>query len=84
MACFQATNGIGEEEYKDLLKQGLVTPTTMELYVSDADGSNQRKITDLGKANWSPFFHPSGEKIIFSSNHHSNRGFKFNLFTDQY
>ncbi|MGM0566277.1 MAG: TolB family protein [Bacteroidota bacterium] len=68
------------QEYKDLLKQGLVTPTNMEIYVSDADGSNQKKITDLGKANWSPFFHPSGEKIVFSSNHHSDRGFKFNLF----
>lgn len=69
-----------QKEYKDLLKQGLVTPTEMELYVSDADGSNARKITSLGKANWSPFFHPSGEKIIFSSNHKSKRGFKFNLF----
>ncbi len=69
-----------KKEYKDLLKQGLVTPTNMELYVSNADGSDMRKITDLGKANWSPFFHPSGEKIIFSSNHHSDRGFKFNLF----
>ncbi|MBT7993443.1 MAG: hypothetical protein HN691_01080, partial [Bacteroidetes bacterium] len=33
-----------------------------------------------GKANWAPYFHPSGEKIIFSTNHHSEKGFKFNLF----
>ncbi|MCF8304419.1 MAG: hypothetical protein K9I94_14180, partial [Bacteroidales bacterium] len=69
-----------KKEYKKLLKQGLVTPTEMEIYVANADGSNIRKVTDLGKANWAPFFHPSGEKILFSSNHHSQRGFKFNLF----
>ncbi len=66
--------------YKDLLQQGLVQPTEMELYVCDVDGSNLKKITDLGNANWAPFFHPSGEKVIFSSNHNSKRGFPFNLF----
>ena len=39
-----------------------------------------RKITQLGQANWAPFFHPSGEKIIFSSNHESKRGFPFHLY----
>lgn len=55
-------------------------PTDMELFVCDADGSNLRQVTNLGKANWSPFFHPSGDKIIFSSNHAAERGFKFNLY----
>lgn len=67
-------------EYKDLLEEGLVKPTDMELYVSNADGSDMRKITDLGQANWAPFFHPSGEKIIFASNHRATRGFPFNLY----
>ncbi|MBN3581309.1 PD40 domain-containing protein [Algoriphagus aestuarii] len=68
------------KEYKDLLMEGLVMPTSMELYVADADGSNVKKLTDLGKANWAPFFHPSGEKIIFASNHQTERGYPFNLF----
>lgn len=67
-------------EYKDLLSKGLVKPTNMELYVCNVDGSDLRQITKLGNANWAPFFHPSGEKIIFSSNHMSERGFPFNLF----
>lgn len=69
-------------EYKNLLAQGLVQPTNMELYVCNVDGSDLTKITDLGNANWAPFFHPSGQKVIFSSNHHSDkRGRpKFNLF----
>ena len=68
------------KEYKDLLAEGLVMPTQMELYVANADGSDAKKITDLGQANWAPFFHPSGEKIIFASNHKSERGFPFNLY----
>lgn len=80
---FRASRPQTEEEikeYKDLLAQGLVQPTEMELFVCNVDGSDLRQITNLGNANWAPFFHPSGEKIIFSSNHNSKRGFPFNLF----
>ena len=68
------------KEYKELLAQGLVMPTHMELYVCNIDGSEMKKITDLGSANWAPFFHPSGKKIIFSSNHHKEKHDGFNLF----
>ncbi|MEP0986962.1 hypothetical protein [Ekhidna sp.] len=67
-------------EYKGLLAQGLVQPTKMELYIANADGSDAKKITELGNANWAPFFTPDGDKILFSSNHASQRGFPFNLF----
>ncbi len=66
--------------YKDLLVQGLVMPTAMELYICDVDGSNLRQLTELGGANWAPFFHPGGKKVIFSSNHENEAGYPFNLF----
>ncbi|MEQ8471425.1 MAG: hypothetical protein RIC35_09575 [Marinoscillum sp.] len=66
--------------YKDLLAQGLVQPTQMELFICNVDGSDLKQITTLGNANWAPFFHPSGSKVIFSSNHESERGFPFNLY----
>lgn len=69
-----------KKEYKELLSKGLVKPTNMELYVCNVDGSELTQVTELGNANWAPFFHPSGEKIIFSSNHTSKRGFPFNLY----
>jgi len=67
--------------YKDFLSKGLVQPTEMEIFVCNADGSDLRQITRLGKANWAPFFHPSGKKIIFTSNHHLPTGRAFNLFS---
>ena len=69
-----------QKEYKDLLAKGLVQPTNMEIYTCNVDGSELKKITSLGNANWAPFYHPSGEKIIFSSNHASEKGFPFNLY----
>lgn len=67
-------------EYRQLLSEGLVAPTRMELMVCNLDGSGLRQITQLGGANWAPYFHPDGRRVIFSSNHHSKRGFPFNLF----
>jgi Tol biopolymer transport system component len=67
-------------EYRGLLAQGLVQPTNMELFICNADGSDLRQLTYLGNANWSPFFHPSGDKILFSSNFESDGGFPFNLY----
>ena len=68
------------KKYKGLLDQGLVEPTNMELYICNADGSDLRQLTNLGNANWSPFFHPDGERILFSSNFEAERGFPFNLY----
>jgi len=68
------------KNYKDLLAQNLVEPSDMEIFTVNVDGTDMRQITSLGKANWAPYFHPSGEKIIFASNHHADRGFQFNLF----
>lgn len=68
------------QEYWQLLRKGYVAPSEMELFICDADGKNLRQITRLGKANWAPFFHPSGKKVLFSSNHHVSGAFPFNLF----
>ena len=44
------------KQYKDLLARGLVQPTEMEIYTCNVDGSDLKQVTNLGKANWSPFF----------------------------
>lgn len=68
------------KKYKDLLSEGLVEPTDMELFICNADGTDLKQLTFLGNANWSPFFHPSGKKILFSSNFEAEKGFPFNLY----
>lgn len=69
------------KEYKDLLKDNLVAPTNMEVFVANADGSNAHQVTSFGQANWAPAFLPDSKRIIFASNHEYKRGFPFNLYT---
>lgn len=66
--------------YKDLLAVNLTSPMKMELFVSDADGSHARQITDYGCASFAPSFTPDDRHIIFSSNKHNCDGRKFELF----
>ncbi len=54
-------------QYEELIAQDLVQPNNLEVWMMRADGSEKRQITAYGGANWAPYFHPSGEKIIFAS-----------------
>ncbi len=69
-----------QAEYRSLLARHLVRPSRMELWVMNADGSDQRRITALGGANFAPFFTPDDRRIIFSSNHANPRGRNFDLY----
>ena len=79
---YRASRPKGEElkEYRELLKQHLVKPHQLEIFVMNADGSNKRQVTHLNGASFAPFFHPDGKHIIFSSNYLDPKGREFNLF----
>lgn len=80
---FRASRPKTEDELKDyneLVKENLLRPTKFEIFVMDADGSNMKQVTHLGKASFAPFFHPGGERIIFSSNYGATSPRDFNLF----
>ncbi len=70
---WRASRPTGEDAdvYKSLLMENLIEPSKLNVFVSDIDGSNVRQVTDLPGANWAPFFHPDGDRIVFTSNHHS-------------
>lgn len=69
-----------EARYKDLLSRRLVEPTALDIWVMDADGRNKVRVVANGAANFCPFFHPSGKKIIFASNMNDPKGRNFDLF----
>jgi Tol biopolymer transport system component len=66
--------------YEELLAEGLIEPTVLEIFVMDADGGNKRQITGNGAANFCPYFHPDGRRIIFSSNMDDPQGRNFDLY----
>jgi len=67
-------------DYVALLKQNLIRPTTLEIMVMNADGSNKRQVTNLKKASFAPYFFPDGKRIIFSSNVADPKGRDFDLY----
>ncbi len=67
-------------QYRELLDQHLVRPSKVELFVMNADGSDQRQITALGGANFGPSWSPDGKRIIFSSNFVDPRSGNFELY----
>jgi TolB protein len=55
-------------DYKALYTQGLIRPGNLEIWVMDANGKHKRQVTHNGAANFAPFLHPDGKRIIFASN----------------
>ena len=67
-------------DYRRLLEQGLIRPGELEIMVMNADGSNQRQVTSIGGANFAPYWHPDGDRVVFSSNHHDPSGRDFDIY----
>ncbi len=79
---FRASSPKGKDsvEFSDLLRQNLVRPRALDIYVMNADGTERKQLTNNGKANFAPFFHPDGKRIIFSSNMGDSKGRNFDLW----
>ncbi|GMT16855.1 hypothetical protein PFISCL1PPCAC_8152 [Pristionchus fissidentatus] len=65
-----------KQKYIDLRSYDLVAPTDMELFWVPVDGSHKEvQITWLGGANWAPYYHHDGKRIIFATDHNNTAGF---------
>lgn len=67
-------------DYRSLLRDGLVRPGKLELYIMNLDTRMPVQLTDNGAANFGPYWHPDGRHIIFSSNMHDPEGRNFDLY----
>jgi len=56
------------EQYRDLLKKGLIRPSKLEIFVMRADGKDVRQLTSNGAANFCPTFTADGSRILYASN----------------
>lgn len=72
--------GADLDRYRQLLADNLTAPMKMELFVSNADGSEAKQITSFGCASFAPQFTPDGRRIIFASNRNKCDSREFELF----
>ncbi len=73
-------DGFDAKEFKTLLERQLVRPSRLEIWIADEDGGNKKMLTNNGAANFGPFWHPDGKRIIFSSNMHDPKSGNFELY----
>jgi Tol biopolymer transport system component len=71
-------------DYRRLLAKNLVRPSSMDLWVMDADGSNKREVLVNGSANFAPYGLPDGTGMLFASNMNDPRGRNFDIYKINY
>ncbi len=79
---WRASRPTGEalKDFNQLLSEGLVRPSKLEIFVADADGSNAAQVTHLGAAAFGPFFAPGSKRILFSTNAGDPKGREFDIW----
>jgi len=78
--AFHPETAADTAEYESLLKQNLVRPSRMDIWVMNSDGSNQRMVIHVPGPSFAPYFHPDGKRIIFASNFKHPEGLNFDLY----
>ncbi len=80
--CWRASRPQGEElaDYVELFKNGFTRPSKLEIYVMNLTELKPIQLTSNGAANFGPYFHPGGEKVIFVSNTDDPQKRNFELY----
>jgi Tol biopolymer transport system component len=68
------------EDYQALLAENLVRPSNLEIYIMSLADRKPIQLTDNGAANFGPYWHPDGRRIIFASNLADPEGRNFDLY----
>ena len=53
----------------------------LDIWTMDSDGPNKKQITNNGAANFGPYYFPTSDKIIFSSNLYDLKRRDFDLYS---
>ena len=80
--CWRASRPTGEalKDYRELLGEGLIRPSHLEIYIMNLKDRKPIQLTNNGAANFGPYFHPDGRHVIFASNMDDPKGRNFDLY----
>lgn len=69
--CFFSPDG-----KKILFRADREKPHYLQIYVVNADGTNERQLTNNGAVNWAPYWHPKGQIIAFTTSLHGHKHYE--------
>lgn len=51
-------------------------PHYLQIYIINADGSEEHQITDNEAVNWAPYWHPNGQTVVFTTSLHGHNHYE--------
>lgn len=78
--AYHPTDQTEIDDYQTLLKDEKIRPGKLNIFIMDADGSNKQQITHNDKANFAPYPHPDGKRLLFASNMDDEKGRNFDIY----
>lgn len=83
---WRASRPAGDElaDHQRLLKEHLVRPSKLEIFVADVAADQTLKgvvqVTNNGKANFAPYMHPDNTRLLYVSNKGDPKGRDFDIY----
>lgn len=65
--AFHPSSAAELSKWNELWRRQVVAPMNLELWIMDANGGNQRQVTNLGATSFCPYMSPDGQWIIFTT-----------------
>ncbi len=61
-------NAADSAKWLENVRTAQVNAVPLDVYVMNADGSGQKRLTANGATNWAPSWHADGKRVVFASN----------------
>lgn len=77
--CYNGGPFFSPDGSKIIFRADRKKPNHLQIYVIDADGTNEKQLTFNNSVNWAPFWHPDGKVIAFTTSLHGHQHYEIYL-----
>jgi Tol biopolymer transport system component len=77
--CYNGGPFFSPDNTQIIFRADRETPHYLQIYVVNADGSEERQLTFNSAVNWAPYWHPNGKMIAFTTSLHGHSHYEIYL-----